>query len=158
MTSEHKIITSMVLITIAILIGGAFLFSRNSESSVQNDQVIVKNGLHWHPKLTITIKGEKQQIPPGIGMSGQVHQELHTHEEDAKDGVIHMEMKGLVIKDETRLGNFLRLWGKEFTSSKIFDKTNGAEGRVEFLVNGQLNYDFDNYLMKDNDIMEIRYE
>ena len=69
-----------------------------------------------------------------------------------------MEMKGVVTKDETKLGNFFRIWGKEFSSTQIFDKINGAEGTLKMTLNGQKSKDFENYLMKDGDNIEIRYE
>ena len=87
-----------------------------------------------------------------------MHQEIHTHDQDAKDGVIHMEMKGVVTKDETKLKNFFRVWGKEFSSTQIFDKKNGEEGKVKMMVNGKENIDFENYQMRDGDNIEIRYE
>ncbi len=157
MTTEHKVIGGITLLTIAILVGGVFFLSKGGESSVPADQVVANNGLHWHPRLTVTIKGQKQEIPANLGI-GAVHQELHTHDEDAKDGVVHMEMKGVVTKDETKLGNFFRIWGKEFNSTQIFDKKNGEEGKVKMMINGEENMDFENYMMKDGDTIEIRYE
>lgn len=157
MTTEHKVIGGITLLTIAILVGGVFFLSKGSNSSVPSDQIVASNGLHWHPKLEIYIKGQKQEIPANIGI-GAVHQKIHTHDEDTKDGVVHMEMQGVVTKDDTKLGNFFRIWGKEFSSTKLFDKINGADGTVKMTVNGQENKDFENYLMKDGDKIEIKYE
>lgn len=160
MTTEHKVIGGIGILTLAILVGGVFFLSKgnNPSASVPKDQIIAENGLHWHPKLTVTVKGQKQEIPTGIGLAGNIHQELHTHDEDAKDGVIHMEMKGLVTKDETKLLNFFRIWGKDFSSTQIFDKKNGEEGKVKMMVNGKENTEFQNYMMKDSDNIEISYE
>lgn len=155
MKTETKIIIIGAIVTVLLVVGAAFLLSKGEEVNVSEEQIISRTGIHWHPKLTILINGEKQEIPANIGIAGQIHQEIHTHE---KDGVMHMEMSGLVTKDETKLNNFFRVWGKEFTSEKIFDKTNGQNGTVKMLVNGQENKDFENYLMKDKDSIEIRYE
>lgn len=153
--TETKIIGGIGLLTLAILVGGVFFLSKGENPSVPADQAIVNNGLHWHPKLGIYIKGEKQEIPANIGIAGQIHQEIHTHE---KDGVIHMEMNGIVTKDETKLGNFFKIWGKEFNSIQIFDKKNDKERSVKMMVNGKENMEFENYLMKDGDQIEIKYE
>ncbi len=160
LNSETKIIGGIVIASLVLLIGGAFLMSSKNqpETSVAPDQIVSQNGLHWHPKLTVTINGEKQEIPAGLGMAGQIHQELHTHDEDAKDGVVHMEMKGLVTNDETRLGNFFKIWGKEFSKNQIFDKKNGEGGKIRMKVNGSDSAEFENYMMKDNDKIEILYE
>lgn len=150
-----KVIGGIAILTIVILVGGVFFLSKTENPSVPESEIVERNGLHWHPKLKVTIKGKKQEIPAGLGLAGQIHQKLHTHE---KDGVIHMEMKGIVTKDETKLGNFFRVWGKEFNSTQIFDKKNGEEGKVKITVNGKENKEFENYLMKDRDNIEIRYE
>lgn len=157
MSGETKFIGGIGVLTIVILVGGVFFLSRGSTSSIPKDQIVSETGLHWHPRLTVTIKGQKQEIPANLGI-GAIHQEMHTHDGDAKDGVIHMEMKGIVSKDDTKLGNFFRIWGKEFTATKIFDKRNGQNGTVKMAVNGQESKDFENYLMKDRDRIEIKYE
>ncbi len=144
-----------MLTTVAIIIGGVFMFSR--KSNIPKELIVSENGLHWHPKLTIYIKGEKQQLARDIGLGG-VEMPMHTHIADFKDGVIHMEMNGTVSKDQTKLGRFFQVWGKEFSKTCVFDKCNGAGGKVKMTVNGKPNTDFNNFLMKDSDNIEIRYE
>lgn len=158
MRPETKIIAGVILTTVVILIGAVFFLSRqgSQEAKVSDDQVVSQKGIHWHPKLTIYIKGQKQEIPANFGL-GAIHQPIHTHE-DAKDGILHMEMEGLVTKDETKLAKWFKIWGKQFNSNCIFDKCNGPEGIVKMFVNGQENKEFENYLMKDGDNIEIRYD
>lgn len=158
-TTEQKAIGAIALISIAILFGAVFLLTKDTipTASVPKENIITDTGLHWHPKVTITIKGKKQEIPANLGL-GAVHQKIHTHDKDAKDGIVHLEAQGVVTKDDTKLGNFFRVWGKEFSSAQIFDKKNGAEGIVKMTVNNAETDAFENYLMKDGDIIEIRYE
>ncbi len=159
MTTEKKVIGGITIISIAILAGGVFFSSQqNSPSSpIPDNNIITKNGLHWHPKLSIYIKGEKKELEDGIGL-GAIHLPIHIHTEDYKDGVVHMEMQGVVTKDDTKLGKFFQIWRKDFNKNQIFDKKNGAEGTVAMTVNGKNNTEFENYLMRDKDIIEIRYE
>lgn len=147
MSTNAKVVGGIVIASLLILVGGVLLLSRQSaqESSVPEDQIISRRGIHWHPKLSIFIKGEKEEIPKDIGI-GAIHQPMHTHD---SSGTIHMEMNGLVTKDETRLGNFFKIWGKEF---------NFGGQNIKVLVNGQENTEFENYLMKDKDTIDIRYE
>ena len=158
--TETKIIGTISIFTIIVLVGGILLVSsqQSQEDSIPKDQIVSRTDLHWHPKIEIYIKGKKQEIPTGSGLTGSVHQEMHTHDEDAKNGVIHMEMKGVVTKDETKLGNFFKIWGKEFSKTQIFDKKNGSDGTVKMMVNGKENSEFENYQMKESDMIEIRYE
>ncbi len=157
MTTEKKIIGGITLASVLILIGAVFFLSNGEKANVPEDQILARNGLHWHPKVTVTIKGEKQEIPANIGL-GAVHGKIHTHDQDNKEGVVHMEMQGVVTKDDTKLGKFFQVWGKDFNSTKLFDKTNGSDGTIKMLVNGRENKEFENYLMKDRDDVEIKYE
>lgn len=154
MKTETKFIVGIIIGSLIFIVGAYFLVSKSSKPPVPKEQIIAENGLHWHPTLSIYIKGEKQDIPKDIGI-GAVHQPIHTHDET---GTLHMEMQGLITKQDTRLGNFFKTWGKEFSSTQIFDKKNGPEGKVKMMVNGKENTDFANYLMKDGDKIEIRYE
>lgn len=144
MTTEIKIFAVVGSLTLLILVGGAFFLTKENKSVPENE-IVTRNGLHWHPKLSIYIKGQKQQLEEGIGL-GAVEMSIHTHKEDYKDGVIHMEIPGVVKKSDTRLGRFFQIWGREFPS----------KGNVKMLVNGKENGDFENYLMKDKDNIEIR--
>lgn len=158
MTTEQKFIGSGALLTIAIIVGGAFFFSRGNTSTIPEDQIASKQGLHWHPTLIVTVDGKKQEIPPNLGIGGATHGKIHTHDTDNKKGVVHIEAQGIVTKDDITLGKFFNLWGKEFSSNKLFDKTNGPDGKVTMLVNGEANKDFENYIMKDGVNIEIKYE
>ena len=158
MNTDTKVILATVVGTGIVLIGAILYFSKTqTPSSTLSENVLATNGLHWHPRLEIYIKGERQEFTNAIGL-GAVHQPIHTHDEDYKNGVIHMEMTGEVTKDETKLGRFFKIWGKNFSSTQIFDKTNGSEGKVTMLVNGKGSFDFENYEMKDKDLIEIRFE
>jgi hypothetical protein len=125
-----------------------------SQPSVQAGEIISQGGIHWHPELTIIIKGKKQEIPQGIGL-GVVEQTLHTHD---ATGVLHLEVSGLVTKDMTKLGRFFSIWGKQFTPTCIFEFCNGSEGKMKMTVNGKGNTEFGDYRMQDKDQIEIRFE
>lgn len=113
-----------------------------------------KNGIHYHAELSVFINGKKQDIPAGVGLIGG-HNPIHTHE---ADNIIHLEFNGFVKKDDTRLGSFFKIWGKDFSSQSIFEHKNGDDGMVKMLVNGKENNEYENYPMKDSDKIEIRYE
>lgn len=157
MTTEHKVIGGLGLLTFVILVGGVSLLSwqQSKEASVPEGEVISRNGIHWHPTLTILIKGQKQEITPNIGIGGNIHQPIHTHD---NSGTLHLEVSGLVTKDETKLGRFFQIWGKQFNSNCIFDKCGSQEGKIKMTVNGKENKEFESYQMKDGDNIEIRYE
>lgn len=157
MNTEKKIIIIGTIVTILIVVGAIFLLSKGEKTNIPEDQIVARKGIHWHPRVTVSIKGERQEIPANLALS-PVMGKMHTHDKDNKDGVIHMEIQGIVIKDDTKIGRFFQVWGKEFSATKLFDKINGPDGTVKMMVNGQENKEFENYLMKDGDKIEIKYE
>ncbi len=159
-------------------IGGVFLLPRSPSTVTSQGEasttpqttsgdVISTAGVHWHPELSVIIKGVKQTIPANIGIGMQyagykyydsmmMMADMHTHD---ASGQIHWEvMQGPVTKDEVTLKAFFGVWGKTFSSSCIFEYCNGAEGTVKMLVNGKENTEFENHQVQDKDNIEIRYE
>lgn len=136
-------------IVIVLIIGGG-IWLIVSIPPTPEQEIISKQGIHWHTELSISILGEKQDIPADIGI-GAVHNPIHTHD---TDGVIHMEFSGLVRKDDVKIEQFFKIWKKEFNKDCIFDKCNG----VKMLVNGEVNQEFENYIMKNKDKIEIIFE
>lgn len=141
----------IISIILGILIVGWFLFSKFSSPG---QDIIARNGLHWHSYLSISILGQQQAIPAGIGL-GAAEKPIHTHEED---NIIHMEFAGLVEKDDIKLDEFFKIWGKTFNKNCIFDKCSGPAGKLIMLVNGKDNLELENYIMRDEDKIEIIYE
>ena len=128
-----------------------------SSQDVATAKIISRQGIHWHSKLLITINGVAVEIPPNIGLSG-IHNPIHTHNEDAKDGTIHMEFAGLVTEDNLRLKNFFKVWEKQLTELCVFDNCSETPGKVTMRVNGQASNLFGEYLMKDADIIEVDFK
>lgn len=146
---------------------GAFIWYSGSRASVPESETISRKGIHWHPELKIVIKDEAIAIPANIGIGMQYAgypqydlmmrmTDVHTHD---VSGTLHWEvMEGPVKKEDVRLGNFFAIWGKKFDGSCILESCNGPEGTATMFVNGQPNTEFQKYLVKDKDKIEIRYE
>lgn len=140
-----------------LLIGGGAWWSNTAVSDGTESAaggIISMRGLHWHPELRIFIKGKEEHIPPNVGL-GVVHSPLHTHEDLP---VIHMEFSGKVAEEDTALGKFFEVWGKPFGAQEILGYRSGSDGAVRMYVNGEENFEFENYRMRDGDRIEIRYE
>ncbi len=128
---------------IALLIVGGTWWSSSINSS--DPSVISRSGLHWHPTLTIYVKGEKFEIPQNIGL-GAVHSPMHTHDDLP---IIHLEYSGIVREKDAMLGQFFKNWGRDMRSF-------GTNMRMT--VNGEENTEYENYIMRDGDKIELRYE
>lgn len=135
--------TLIIIGAIILLLVGGTWWSKSLQSSDPN--IASTGAFHWHPELTIYVKGERQEIPQGIGLVGG-HKPIHTHDDLP---IIHMEFSGAAKTDEVMLGQFFKNWGKEFNSFGT---------NVTMTVNGQENTEFKNYQMKDGDKIELRYE
>lgn len=148
----HAFLWSLLIILLAI---GAWTIARSPKTSDEDNPLISRSGIHWHPNLEIRIKGERVTIPANIGLGGGIHADTHTHKENDQ---IHLEMSRPVRRSDTRLRKFFEVWGEEFSSQCILDACNGEGGTVRMYVNGEETTEFENYHMKDGDEIEIVYE
>lgn len=149
--------TNLIIVgLIVILLFGGIWWSRSLQSS--DPSVISMQGIHWHPELAIFVKGERIEIPENVGI-GPMHAgmpgydasmqmaAMHTHD---ASGVIHLEfMRGPVHQNDVRLGQFFSMWGKDIRSF-------GSNMRM--MVNGAESVEYENYMMRDGDKIELHYE
>ena len=143
-----------------VLIGGIIILGIATwfflgKTSAPDSEIISRSGLHWHAELNINILGEVQDVPAGIGLEKIPHNSIHTHD---RDGVIHMEFSGSVREDDIRLARVFEIWEKSFSKDCIFDKCTGPDGRMKMFVNGKENLEFGNYIMQDEDKVEIIFK
>ncbi|PIP55681.1 MAG: hypothetical protein CO183_02480 [Candidatus Zambryskibacteria bacterium CG_4_9_14_3_um_filter_42_9] len=143
------------IVLLIILLAGATWWSKSLQS--EDPGVISRSGLHWHPQLTIYVRGEKQEIPANIGIGmqyastptfdqGMRMTAMHTHE---PDGTIHFEFPARVTREDTKLKNFFAIWGRNMMS---------FGSSVTMMVNGEETAELGEYEMKDGDKIELRYE
>lgn len=141
--------------SVGLVVLGIGWFVMAALRSPDAPDLISRRGIHWHPELSITIKGQAVEIPANIGIGGTVHKDMHTHKVNDQ---IHVEMNRAIRQDDIRLGKFFAIWGKQFNSLCVVDTCGDTDGAVTMTVNGQPNTEFENYLMRDKDRIEIRYE
>jgi hypothetical protein len=144
----------LLLAAVALIVGGVIISTVWFLASRPESEIISDQDIHPHIELSITILGQKQVIPDNVGI-GITEQPIHTHE---VDNVIHLEFAGSVKEDDIRLGRFFEIWGSQFNQDCIFTSCNGAEGTVKMFVNGEPNFEFENYVMRDEDKVAIIFE
>jgi len=149
MKSRHtkRVLTRVGWGAFGIVVAGLIWLIASAPKTPEGE-ILSRNGFHWHPELAVYIKGVKQEIPPNLGI-GAVHQPMHTHIEDAPQGVIHLEFQGLVKKSDVTLGKFLQTWGKDMRSLGT---------NIKMTVNGKENTEYENYVMQDKDKIELRFD
>ncbi|MEZ4211154.1 MAG: hypothetical protein R3B39_02615 [Candidatus Paceibacterota bacterium] len=139
-----------ILIAVVLIIVFGLIWLKSTEPTeeemvTERGEIISENGIHWHPELEIYLKGEQIQIPENIGLIG-LHSPIHTHDDLP---IIHLEFSSVVRENDTRLGEFFKVWNKDFME---FGEI------VKMTVNGEENSEFENYLMRDGDKIELHYE
>lgn len=121
-----------------------------------SSDVISRNGIHWHANVAVYQQGVRREVPGNIGIGPAYSQApnfeprmgmagMHTHN---PDGTIHLELPGVVRREDVTLGAFFRTWGKSFEDfgSKLVIKVNGADVS-----------DADSYEMKDGDQITLSF-
>ena len=147
--------TLSIGILAAVLLFGGVWWSKSLSETDSN--IVAQNGLHWHPQLTIYVKGLEQEIPANIGIGPQYAgtpgydlqmqmTPVHTHEDLP---VIHLEFSGSVTRVDIKLGQFFKIWGKDMRS---------FGGNIQMTVNGVANTEYENYELKDGDKITLSYE
>lgn len=134
--------TLIIIGVIILLLVGMAWWSKNLQE--KDPSFVSRNGLHWHPELKIYVKDIEQQIPQNIGL-GAVHMPMHTHDDPP---IIHLEFQGMVREQDLLLGQFFKNWNKDMYSFGT---------NMTMMVNGQENTDYENYIMRDKDKIELRF-
>lgn len=144
----------LLIAAVSLIVGGVIIGISWFLATRIGAEFISNRGIHWHTELSITILGQEQVIPDNIGR-GIAEQPIHTHEEDK---TIHLEFGGSVKEDDIQLGRFFEIWDRQFNEDCIFTSCNGVEGTVKMFVNGEPNFEFENYAMRDEDKIAIIFE
>ena len=137
------------LVIVFVLVAWLFSLPKKSDANV-----ISRSGIHAHPTLFISINGENITVPGIVGLGG-LQRSIHTHK---SDNVLHVEKNGTVRERDVTVGNFFEIWGKDFSATSVLGYENGSPGTVRMFVNGEENFEFENYQMRDRDRIEIIYE
>ena len=152
---HKRIITWSIAVIIVIAI---IYFLVQFQGNEPNSGPYSKGQIHWHASLKVFICGEEQQMPVPIGQSHLGTPLLHTHE----DKRIHIE--GTVWKPEDiTLGKYMGAIGKNFKDDQLLDKKNGdlcseQPGKVKLFVNGKESPELTNFVIKEGDKYELRFE
>jgi hypothetical protein len=107
---------------------------------------------HIHPTLEIIVNGERQEIPPNIGVLPNCMNALHTHD---AIGTIHVESPE---RRDFTLADFFAVWGKPFTSEEILGFKTDEKHRIKVLVDGVEVGTYENTVLKDKEKIIISYE
>ena len=115
--------------------------------------------IHWHATPLVYVCGENIPTPvptPGTHLGSNL---LHTHD----DRLAHVE-GSVASPNQITLGIYMANIGMRFSETQLVDKKNGdlcpdgETGTVKLVVNEVENTQLNNYVIRDGDTMEMRFE
>lgn len=134
------------ILLILILGGGGWYAVKSGLFSFDPLNLCVQHtgvGMHIHTRLKIFIKGEEFKIPANVGVTAACMRPVHTHDES---GTLHLEFPN---KTNVALGAFFKIWEKPLSEFGINPKMK---------VNSAENNEFENYIMRDGDQIELFFD
>lgn len=114
------------------------------------------NNIHYHAQLAIVFKNEPYTIPAFVGINKQsfspnntcIHP-VHTHD---TTGLIHVDYPR---KHPFTIGDFFKTWGIIFSKDQLASMHTYDKYSIAMTVNGVSNFDFEKYILKDQDKIVI---
>ena len=112
---------------------------------------------HYHATLDIHIdESPAVEIPANTRIQDSVcpngMRGIHTHNSDNN---LHIETPNEM---DAPLGAFFQIWGEKFDETHILNRVANDDKEIVMYVNGQQNFDYENYVIKDGDEISIRYQ
>ncbi len=109
---------------------------------------------HDHATLRIFIDGSEVAIAANIGIDDSEcdgMRGIHTHDETGK---LHIETPTPM---NAPVGAFFEIWGETFNENQILNQVADEDSEVVMYVNGELNDEYQNCVIHNNDVIEIYY-
>ena len=153
--SNKKIVIYSVVVVVVVVLGFALFKLLRSPA----EESFTEEAVHWHARLKVFLCGEERLMPAPVGEHHLGLPLLHTHE----DRLIHIEGR-IWRKEDIMLGKYMDAVGVPFAQDRIFEHVNGnmcndgKENKVRMFVNGEENFEFRDYVIRDNDETVVRYE
>jgi hypothetical protein len=157
----------LLLIVLAIFVGIALstVSLINKEKAAESDhqiseaeklkQVVIKEdtklAVDFTFNLKMVINNQPQAISANYNKKGE---EKFIFNTDTSDGDIHVQSPE---KNKYTLHDFFVLWGGQFNNSCLLNHCLGGSGSLTMTVNGKINQDFQNYVIKPDDQIVITY-
>lgn len=156
---KKKLFTYLIvfLILTVVVYGGYGLFKKAGEEEANS---YTKTNIHWHAYPKVIICDEEKELPYPLGQAHLGNALLHTH--SPPDNFIHIEGR-IYSVDDIKLGKYFDVIGVSFNQDQIFDikngdLCNGELGKLKMFVNDVENFEFREYILRDQDNILIKFE
>ena len=106
--------------------------------------------MHYHVNLHIIYFNQPYAFPKAIGLEEGCDHPIQVH--DDADQQIHIHYSQLY---PFTLGDFFTTWGVIFNKNQFGATMAGRRYSISMKVNGRSNKDFERYILKNNDNIEL---
>ncbi|MEK6922200.1 MAG: hypothetical protein AABX08_00185 [Nanoarchaeota archaeon] len=141
-----------------ILVAGVLIYGIYFLFSGEKFETYTDGPVHWHANIKVFVCGNEIEMPSPFGNQHIGSPLLHTHD----DRLIHIE--GTIIKaEDITLGKYMSNVGMNFKNDELIDKRDGdlcegKPGKVKLFVDGAENIELVDYIIKDGESYELRFE
>ncbi len=108
--------------------------------------------LRAYPHLTIIVNGENIPIPANVGVTEDCKKIIHTSDDSGTIDVEPYNDTPLI------LGDFMNVWGKQFSADRLFDYYRDENHEILMTVNGEPSAEYENLVLKDGQKIVIEYK
>jgi hypothetical protein len=140
--STKKQILSMLIIVsfLGSSITYAFISTVPTSNQVQQN---------WAARVQVVIYNQLNSIPAGLGIVNNTTSKIFT---TSNDNIIYK-----TGEQDVRLSDLFEIWNKTFNSTCIFDYCDTNTSSMRMYVNGAENFDYELYVIQNNDDILIDY-
>jgi len=119
--------------------------------------------VHIHPRLSIIVLGTRYPVPYNIGMDGNCHKLLHTHDNpnpplgyvpDRDPAVIHVESH---VRQDFYLSDFFSVWGQLLSPTQVLGYANDGTNVLTMTVDGFQSPAFGDLVLTDGQDIVLAY-
>lgn len=173
--NKRIVIGSLVAVAVVVIAAVSFLiYNANAKNSTGQNQTtateqvvnpayppvdniycdsLEQTAYHIHAHLTIYINGQLVAVPQGVGIAPDQSclYWLHSH---TGDGVLHIEAPRKV---SPTLGDFLDIWGQEFSSLSYRNELASSAGWTVYVDGKPVTSNFNQLVLQEHMIITIAY-
>lgn len=123
--------------------------TKSENSIIAECTTHIEGHVHYHAQLTITVFGKNFPIPANAGIDDGCMHPLHTHD---TSGEVHIDY---YKPYPFTIGDFFTTWGMIFNRYQLGNLLSGGRYTIQIRINKKGNSEFEKYVIKDNDNIEI---
>lgn len=109
----------------------------------------LQNNTHYHTQLNIVFNGQNYPVTENIGIKGECMHPVHTHD---GTGLIHVDYP---TPYKFTLGDFFNTWGIIFNKRQLGNIRIEDGYRITMKVNGIVINEFEKYVLRDRDQIDL---